>query len=92
MATIVEYTDRKRPQNLYPKRIISPARPQPCCYSDMEEIGRSHKTDRWGFQYKRCRQCEFTVRVIVRAIPDEALLAGLHQVLVKSFVRNVPIS
>ncbi len=90
MATIVEYTDRKRPQNLYPKRIISPARPQPCCYSDMEEIGTAHETVRWVFRYKRCRQCGFTVRVIVREIRDEALLAGLRQTLAKSFVRNVP--
>jgi hypothetical protein len=90
MATIVEYTDRKRPRNLYPARIISPARPQPCCYSDMAEIGTSHETDRWVFQYKRCRQCGFTVRVIVREIRDEALLAELRQILTRSFTRNVP--
>ena len=90
MATIVEYTDRKRPQNLYPARIVSPARPQPCCYSDMAEIGTSHETDRWVFQYKRCKKCGFTVRVILREIPDAALAAELRKTLTNSFVRNVP--
>ncbi len=90
MATIVEYTDRKKPQNLYPRRIISPARPKPCCYSDMEEIGTSHDTVRWVYRYKRCRHCGFTVRVIVRAIPDEAAVAQLRRILATSFERNSP--
>ena len=53
LATIVEYTDRKRPENRYPKRIISPTRSQLCCFTDMEEIGTSHESDRWVFQFKR---------------------------------------
>jgi hypothetical protein len=56
----------------------------------MEEIGTCYETDRWIFRYKRCRQCGFTVRLIVREIRDEALLAGLRQTLTKSFQRNVP--
>ena len=90
MATIVEYTDRKKPQSEYPKRIISPTRPQPCCFSDMEELGTSHETDRWVFQYKRCRQCGFTVRVILREIPDEVLVGTLRRILATSFQRNAP--
>ena len=90
MATIVEYTDRKRPQNRYPERIISPTRPQPCCFSDMEELVTSHATDRWVFQYKRCRQCGFTVRVILREIPDEVLVGTLRHILATSFQRNAP--
>jgi hypothetical protein len=68
----------------------SPTRPQPCCISDMEEHGTSHATDRWVFQYKRCRQCGFTVRVILREIPDEALVGTLRQILAASFQRNAP--
>jgi len=90
MPTIVVYTDRKRPENRYPKRIISPTRPRSCCFSDMEELGTSHETDRWTFQYKRCRRCGFTVRVILRALPDEAAAIELRRILTASFQRNAP--
>jgi hypothetical protein len=90
MATIVEYTDRKAPQNCYPQRIISPPRSGPCCFSDMEEIGTSQEEGRWVYQYKRCRQCGFTVRVILREIPNGALVAELREILATAFQRNVP--
>jgi len=90
MATIVEYTDRKQPENQYPKRIISPTRPQPCCFADMEELGPARETDRWVFQYKRCRRCAFTVRVNLRALPDEAVAAELRRILATSFQRDTP--
>jgi hypothetical protein len=90
MATIVEYTDRKRPQNGYPTRIISPTRARACCFSDMEELGTAHATDRWVFQYKRCRQCGFTVRVILRELPDDELVGTLRRILATAFQRNIP--
>lgn len=90
MATIVEYTDQKRAKNLYPARIISPVRSGPCCFSDMEEVGKPQEDSRWVFQYKRCKKCGFTVRVILREIPDAALAAELRKTLANSFVRNVP--
>ncbi|HSB69453.1 MAG TPA: hypothetical protein VLT62_08990 [Candidatus Methylomirabilis sp.] len=90
MATIVEYTDQKAPQNLYPERIISPSRSGPCCFSDMEEIGTSQAEGRWVYQYKRCRKCGFAVRVILRELPDESLVVELRQILATAFQRNVP--
>ena len=90
MATIVEYTDNKTPQNLYPNRIISPSRSSACCFSDMEPIGAALQDGHWLHQYKRCRSCGFTVRVIGREIPNEALIAELRQILATSFQRNVP--
>jgi len=90
MATIVEYTDQKQPENRYPERIISPLRSSACCFSDMEELGEPQETSRWVFQYKRCRKCGFAVRVILREIPDLALAAELRKTLANSFVRNVP--
>ncbi len=90
MATIVEYTDRKQPQNLYPHRIISPSHSRPCCFSDMEEIGELQREGNWEYAYRRCRSCGFAVRMIVRELPDEALLAGLRKTLEVSFQRNVP--
>jgi hypothetical protein len=90
MATIVEYTDEKQPKNLYPQRIVSPVRSGPCCFTDMEEIGKPQENGRWVFQYKRCRKCGFTLRVILREIPDAGLAAELRKILANSFVRNVP--
>jgi hypothetical protein len=90
MATIVEYTNQKEPQNLYPERIISPVRSGPCCFSDMEEIGTSQEEGRWVYQYKRCRKCGFAVRVILRELPDASLAAELRQILATAFQRNIP--
>jgi hypothetical protein len=91
MATIVEYTDRKPSQNRYPKKIISPTRSGPCCYSEMEEIGMLQETEQWEYRYKRCRQCGFTIRVILRERPDVALAARLRETLARAFQRNVPL-
>ena len=90
MPTIVEYTDQKPSTNEYPTRIVSPSRQGPCCFSDMAELGPAEEEGRWVFQYRRCRKCGFTVRLILREIPDAALVAELRQILRTSFVRNVP--
>ena len=90
MATIVEYSDAKAPENLYPKRIISPTRSGPCCFSDMEILGPPFQDGNWMCQYKRCRTCGYAVRVVVRELPNEALIADLRKILAVSFQRNVP--
>ncbi len=90
MATIVEYNDQKAPENCFPERIISPTRSGSCCFSDMEELGVPQEEGHWLYQYKRCNKCGFTVRVILREIPDEALIAELREILATSFQRNVP--
>ena len=90
MSTIVTYTDHEPAINQFPQRIVSPSRPKSCCFSDMEEIGAALQDERWVFQYRRCRQCGFTVRVILRELPDTALAAELRQILATAFVRNVP--
>ncbi len=90
MPTIVEYTDKKQPENSYPNRIVSPPRSGPCCFSDMEEIGGAEREGHWEYVYRRCRTCGFAVRVIVRELPNEALITELRQILEVSFQRNVP--
>jgi len=90
MATIVEYTDRKVPRNRYPRRIVSPSHSSPCCFSDMEELGGAEQEGRWMVQYKRCRRCGFTVRVVLRELPDDKLAAELRQILATAFQRNIP--
>ncbi len=91
MASIVEYTDKKPPENGYPRYIVSPPRSGSCCFSEMEELGECLREGEWEYVYKRCRTCGFAVRLIGRAVPDEALLTGLRKILKVAFQRNVPV-
>lgn len=70
MATIIEYTDQKRPANSYPRRIVSPLSPGPCCYSKMEQIGMEQHEEGWSFIYKRCKKCGFAVRHVTARNPQ----------------------
>jgi hypothetical protein len=90
MPTIVEYTDTQSPRNQYPQHIISPSHAGPCCFSAMEAIGPEVQGEHWVYRYKRCRACGFTVRVVVRALPDRALVASLRKALSTAFTRNSP--
>jgi hypothetical protein len=88
MATIVEYTDRKAPRNSYPQHIISPSRSGLCCAEGMEELGQAEAEGRQMVQYKRCHQCGFTVRVVLRELEDTRLAAELRQTLATAFQRH----
>jgi hypothetical protein len=90
MATIVEYNDAKSPQNEYPDHIISPSHASPCCFGAMEEVGPMQQDAGWVYRFKRCRTCGFTVRVVVRELPDEVRLASLRKILSTTFQRNSP--
>ena len=90
MSSIVEYTDGKPVANVYPKRIISPRLSGPCCFSDMELVGEPNWEGRWVFQYRRCRSCGFTERVILRQIPDDALMAKVRKEFAALFLRSAP--
>lgn len=87
-ATIVEYTDRKQPQNDYPVHIVSPLLPARCCASDMVDVGDPQTDGPWIFQYRRCTMCGFTVRRFLGEIPDPSRFARLRATLKSSFVRN----
>ena len=90
MPSLVPYTDQEPPANRYRHRIISPPRAGACCFSEMADVGPPETDARWVYQYRRCRQCGFAVRVILREIPDAALVASLRESLARSFMRNVP--
>ncbi len=90
MATIVEYTDQQAPCNEFPTRIISPTKSSPCCFSHMDVLGDIQREGQWEYQYKRCRTCGYTVRFVIREVPNEALIQELRNILAVSFQRNVP--
>jgi hypothetical protein len=52
----------------------------------MAEVGPPETDARWVYQYRRCRQCDFAVRVILREIPDAALATNLRESLARSFM------
>ena len=85
---IVQYQDGAAARNDYPARIVSPVRPGPCCATGMTDIGTPQEEGRWVFQYRRCRTCGFTVRKILREIPDAAQLAELRVLLERTFIRG----
>lgn len=88
MPTIIEYSGRKKPQNQYPRLMISPLHSGPCCFSDMEDIGEPQMDARWVFQYRRCRKCGFALRVILREIPNATLVAELRHTFQFAFTRG----
>ncbi len=79
MPTIVTYTDDRPPLNQFPRRVVSPTHSGPCCFSAMEDLEPVHREERWEYAYRRCRTCGFTVRVIVRSLPDQTQLANLRK-------------
>jgi hypothetical protein len=90
MPTIVEYTDAKPARNRYPRSITSPSHASPCCELRMEPIGKPFLEGRSEIQYTRCRRCGFTVRLILRQLPDAELVARLRKELASAFVRDSP--
>ncbi len=86
MPTIVTYTDGQPPRNDFPRRIISPTRSSPCCYSPMEVLGTASREGGWEYTYRRCRSCGFTLQVFVRPLPDQAEIAKLQKLFAS--VRN----
>ena len=89
IPSIVEYTDAKRPRNEYPRRMVSPTLSRPCCQSGMRAVGEPVVDVRYVFQYKRCKRCGFTVRNILREVPDHALAEQLKVWFSINFVRNL---
>ena len=77
MATIVEYSAEKQPYNAYPKRIISPPSPGPCCFTHMERVGETEQEKGFPYYYRRCRVCGFTVKHFLPVKPVEVDLQHL---------------
>ncbi len=66
MSTIVVYSETEKPANRYPKVIVSPPNPGPCCFERMRQVGKEHGEEQGDYVYKRCATCGFTVKYYVR--------------------------
>ncbi len=85
MPTLVEYTDTVPPLNAYPHRLVSPTRAGLCCLRAMAFVSPPLREGLTVFRYKRCQRCGYTVRVIVRELPDAGLLQALRHDLAIAF-------
>lgn len=86
MATIVEYTTKKRPENSYPIRIVSPPAGDLCCYREMERVGDIETDEGRSYYYKRCRRCGYTVRHFPVPVLPQRLAEGIdYRALVEIF-------
>jgi hypothetical protein len=54
----------------------------------MVNVGDPEEENGWLFQYRRCLRCGFTVRRMLREVPDEELLVDLRCTLARAFARN----
>lgn len=66
MSTIVIYSETEKPENRYPRLIVSPPHPGPCCLDHMKPVGKEHGEEQGDYVYKRCAACGFTVKYYVR--------------------------
>jgi len=71
LRNIIRYTDDQTPKNLYPKRIISPSIPKPCCTdANREIVGNVRVIDGFKFCYKICKECGHAVRYFYPAVKN----------------------
>jgi hypothetical protein len=73
---VIVYRDDEKPQNDYPKRIVSPVRPKACCTDENRElVGQVKEIDGFKFCYKICKECGHAVRYFYPAVDsnDEAV-------------------
>jgi hypothetical protein len=69
IRNIIRYTDDEPPRNDYPRRIISPPRPQSCCNEENREmVGTVREVDGFKFCYKICAVCGHAVRYFYPAV------------------------
>ncbi len=60
---IIRYSDNEKPRNDYPRRIVSPVRPSPCCSEESRTmVGTMREVDGFKFCYKVCDDCGHAVR------------------------------
>ncbi len=90
MPTIVTYSDTHPPVDHFPDCISSPTHASPCCTANMDTLGHLGREDRFEYTYRRCRTCGFTVRGIVRYLPDERRLADLRRLLATTLTKGMP--
>ena len=69
LRNIIRYTDEEPPRNDWPRRIVSPPLPKPCCRDENRDlVGNVREIDGFKFCYKICRECGHAVRFFYPAV------------------------
>ena len=65
---IIRYSTSEKPDNDYPRRIISPPLPAACCTDENREVvGGTREIDGFKFAYKICKVCGYALKFYVPA-------------------------
>lgn len=60
---IITYSESEKPRNDYPKKIVSPPAPSPCCNDENRfSVGNPKEVDGFKFQYRICNECGHAVK------------------------------
>jgi hypothetical protein len=66
---IIRYSTTEEPRNDYPRRIVSPPLPSPCCADDNRvNVGKVQEVEGFKFCYKVCGVCGHAVKFFFPAI------------------------
>ena len=69
IKNIIHYVDDQKPKNDYPKKIVSPPRPSPCCTDENREtVGSVREVEGFKFCYEICSECGHAVKYFFPAI------------------------
>jgi hypothetical protein len=66
---IIQYSTEETPKNDYPRKIVSPPRPSPCCTdTNRISVGSVREVEGFKFCYKVCQECGHAVKYFFPAI------------------------
>lgn len=66
---IISYSTEEKPRNDYPKKIVSPPYPSPCCTDDNRiVVGNVREVEGFKFCYKICEECGHAVKYYFPAV------------------------
>lgn len=87
-GTIVRYNDLQIPVNEFPILIVSPSHSGPCCFLAMKVFQQEFHEGMAIYQYKRCELCGYTVRHVLRIVPDAWMIADLKKAISRTLRRE----
>ena len=63
VKNIIPYRHEEKARSEYPKRIVSPPEPSPCCTDENREVvGTNKEMDGFKFAYKICKKCGYALK------------------------------
>ena len=68
-ACIISYSATDDPKNDYPRKIVSPPTPSPCCTEENRvSVGSVREVEGFKFCYRICQECGHAVKYFFPAV------------------------